>query len=161
MKTRQATLVLVVLAATFTLTAAAAAGPEAARQRVMFTTQAAQTTTVSREVFSPLQAGPLKPDSGTLTAPSSPGRTVMRDGQKVDIYSGLATFKGKLGTLVTRYRSEWVDAGNGYHVATNTWRVVRGTGQYAGVTGGGRGGGVWLERTDHWSGVEEGFLTLP
>ena len=60
-----------------------------------------------------------------------------------------------------RYRSEWVEAGNGYHVATGTWKVVRGTGQYAGVTGGGRGATVWLESTDDWSSRMEGFLTLP
>ena len=41
------------------------------------------------------------------------------------------------------------------------WKVVRGTGQYAGVTGSGRIGSVWLESTDHWSSRAEGFLTLP
>ena len=160
MKTRHAVLALVALAAV-TLTAVAAAGPEAATQRVTFTTQAARTTTVSPEVFAPLQDGPLKPDSGTLTGHSAGPRTVMRDGQQIDIYGGLTTFKGKLGTLVTRDRAEWIDAGNGYHVATSTWKVVRGTGQYAGVTGGGRGGSVWNERNDHWSSHDEGTLSLP
>jgi len=153
--------VLVALAAAVTLTSVAAAGPEAAKQRVSFTTQAAQTTTVSPAVFTPLQAGALKRDSGTQTGAIPPERVVMREGQRVSIYDGVSTFEGKRGSLVTRYRSEWVEAGNGYHVATSTWKVVRGTGQYAGVTGGGRGGSVWLQRTDAWSSRDEGFLTLP
>jgi hypothetical protein len=159
MKVRHA--VLVAFAAAVTLTSVAAAGPDAAKQRVAFTTQAAETTNVSQFVLTPLQAGALKRDSGTMTAPSSPERVVMREGQSVSIYDSVGTFKGKLGSLVIRNRSEWIDAGNGYHVATDTWKVVRGTGQYAGVTGGGRGGSVWLERTDHWSSHGEGFLTLP
>jgi hypothetical protein len=159
MKARLAT--LVALVAAVTLTSVAAAGPDAAKQRVAFTTQAAETTNVSPFVLTPLQAGALKRDSGTLTAGSPPGRDVMRAGQSVTIYDSAGTFKGKLGSLVIRNRSEWIEAGNGYHVATDTWKVVRGTGLYAGVTGGGRGGSVWLERTDHWSSHGEGFLTLP
>lgn len=70
--------------------------------------------------------------------------------------------EGKAREPRIRNRSEWIDAGNGYHVATDTWKAVRGTGQYAGVTGGGRrGGSVWLERTDSWSSRAEGFLTVP
>jgi len=158
MKARQA--ILVAFAAAVTLAAVAAAGPDAAKQRVVITTQAAGTTEVSPFVLTPLQAGALKPDSGTLTAAFSPEHVVMREGQQVSIYDGPATFKGKRGTLVVRYRSEWVDAGNGYHVSIDTWRVVRGTGQYAGVTGGGRGGSVYLDRGP-WSTRDEGFLTLP
>ena len=85
----------------------------------------------------------------------------MREGQEVSIVAGPGTLKGKRGSLVFRYRSEWVEAGNGYGVATLTWKVVRGTGQYSGVTGGGRGATVWSERTDDWSSRMEGFLTLP
>ena len=43
--------------------------------------------------------------------------------------------------------------------ATETWKVVRGTGQYAGITGGGRGTSVWFEPNDHWSSRFQGFLT--
>ena len=153
--------VLVALAAAVMLTSVAAAGSEASKQRVMFTTQAGQTTEVSPMVFTPLDFGSLKPGSGTLTGAFPPERVVIRQGQRVSIYDGVSTFKGKRGNLVTRYHAEWVDAGNGYHVSISTWKVVRGTGQYAGVTGGGRGGGVWLERTDDWSSQDEGFLTLP
>jgi len=52
-------------------------------------------------------------------------------------------------------------AGNGYSVASATWKVIRGTGQYAKITGGGRAASVWSERTDAWSSHMEGVLTLP
>jgi hypothetical protein len=153
--------ILVALAAAFMLTSVAAAGPNAAKQRVTITTQAAQTTRVSPFVLTPLQAGAIKRDSGKLIAGSNDAdRVVMRDGQEVTIDDDLATFKGKRGSLVIRYHGEWVDAGNGYSVASGTWKVVRGTGQYARVTGGGRTASVWSERTDAWSSHLEGFLTL-
>ena len=157
MKAPQA--ILVALAAAVTLTTGAAAGPDAAKQRVAITTQAAQPTKVSAFVLTPLQAGRLKPDSGKLTGSVPPERIVMRDGQKVSIYDGSATLKGKLGGLVIRYRDEYVEAGNGYHVGTGTWKVVRGTGQYAGVTGAGRSAQVGGPST--WVARYQGFLTSP
>jgi hypothetical protein len=155
--------VLVALVAAVTLTSVAAAGPDAAKQRVAITVQDTKTTSVSPFVLTPLQTGAIKPDSGKLIASdaSSSNRVVMREGQEVSIATAVGTLKGKLGRLVVRFRSEWVEAGNGYHVTFGTWKVVRGTGQYAGVTGGGREGGVWLESNDHWSTRSEGFLTLP
>lgn len=159
MKARHA--ILVALAAAFMLTSVAEAGPDAAKQRVMITTQFAQTTQVSPFVLTPLQAGAIKPDSGKWIAGPDTGGEVMREGQEVSTHAGTSTLKGTRGSLVIRHRQEWVEAGNGYQVATATWKVVRGTGQYAGVTGGGRGGTVWFERTDHWSSQLEGFLTLP
>jgi hypothetical protein len=152
--------ILVALAVTVTLTSVAAAGPEETKQRVAITSQAAKTTRVSPFVLTPLQAGALKRDSGTMTAGLPAGHDVMREGQKVSIYDDVVTLKGKRGSLVIRYRSEYADAGNGYQVSTNTWKVVRGTGQYAQVTGGGRGGSVVLAR-GAWSSRDEGFLTLP
>jgi hypothetical protein len=151
---------LVALVAAVTLTSVAAAGPDAAKQRVVITSQASQTTQVSPFVLTPLQAGALKRDSGTQTAGSSSGRTVMREGQRVEIYDSVGTLKGKLGSLVIRYRTEYVDGGSGYHVGTGTWKVVRGTGQYAQITGGGRSGTVVLDRGP-WSSRVEGFLALP
>ena len=153
--------ILVALAAAFVVTSIAAAGSGAAKQRVMITTQFGETTEVSPFVLTPLQIGTIKPDSGKWIADADTGREVMREGQQVSMHAGTSTLKGKRGSLVIHHRSEWVEAGNGYHVATDTWKVVRGTGQYAGVTGGGRGGSVWLERTDDWSSQFEGFLTLP
>jgi hypothetical protein len=158
MKVRQP--ILVALAVTVVLTPVAAAGPGATKQRVAITSQAAKTTRVSPFVLTPLQAGALKRDTGSMTAGLPPERVVMREGQRVSIYDDVVTLNGTRGSLVIRYRSEYVDAGNGYHVSTNTWKVVRGTGQYAQVTGGGRGGSVVLAR-GAWSSRDEGFLTLP
>jgi hypothetical protein len=154
---------LVALAAAVTLTSAAAAGPEAAKQRVAITTQSGGQTQVSPFLLSPLRAGALKRDSGTLTvvgAGLTPKRVVIREGQRVEIYDSTAVLKGKRGSLVIRSRAEYVDGGNGYHVGTGTWTVVRGTGQYSRVTGGGRSGHVWLDRGP-WSSRNEGLLTLP
>ena len=160
MKARHVT--LVALAAAFMLTSVAAAGPNAAKQRVMITSQAAQTTQVSPFVLTPLQTGAIKRDSGKLIGGSNAtDRVVMREGQEVTIIDDVGTYKGKRGSFVTRVHAEWVDAGNGYNVASGTWKVMRGTGQYAKITGGGRGGGVWNERTDAWSSHLEGVLTLP
>jgi hypothetical protein len=60
MKARHA--MLVALAAAVTLTAVAAAGPDAAKQRVVITSGASQTTQVAPFVLTPLQAGALKRD---------------------------------------------------------------------------------------------------
>jgi hypothetical protein len=154
--------IVLALAAAIALTSVAAAGPDAAKQRVAIVTKGvANSSSPSRFVLTPLQAGALKRDSGTTEA-SLPGeRVVMRAGQKVSIYEPIVeTLKGKRGTLVIRSRIEYVDAGNGYHVGTGTWKVVRGTGHYARVIGSGRRGDVWLDRGP-WSGNNEGFLTRP
>jgi hypothetical protein len=153
--------IFVALAAAFMLTSVAA-GSDAVKQRVMITSQAAQTTQVSPFVLTPLQTGVIKRDSGKLIGGShATDRVVMREGQEVSIVDEVSTFKGKRGSFVTRYHAEWVDAGNGYHVASATWKVMRGTGQYAKITGGGRAASVWNERTDAWSSHMEGVLTLP
>src|SRR4051812_48268571 len=123
MKVRHA--VLVAFSAAVTLTSAAAAGSDAAKQRGMITSQAAHTTQVSPFVLTPLQAGAIKRNSGKLIAGSNDtDRVVMREGQEVMILDNVSTFKGKRGSFVTRYHAEWVDAGNGYDVASATWKVL-------------------------------------
>jgi hypothetical protein len=161
MKARHA--VLVALAAAVTLTSVAAAGPDAAKQRVAIDVKfcwpgKAQGTFV----LTPQQFGPLKRDSGTISSnlANTPSRNVMRDGQKVSIYDGgVTTLTGKRGTLTIRDRNEWVDVGNGDGVGIGTWKVVRGTGQYAGIVGKGRNGHAGLGCP--WYARYEGFLTLP
>ena len=127
---------LVALAAAVTLTSVAAAGPHAAKQRVAIDMKLWPQKTF---VLTPLLAGPLKRDSGTISHNflSITPHDVMRDGQKVTIYDGgVATLTGKRGTLTIRDRSEWVNLGtdanrdsNEDSVAFGTWKVVRGTGQ--------------------------------
>jgi hypothetical protein len=139
-----------------------AAKQRVAKQRVAIVSGGVESTSGAGEfVLTPLEAGALKRDSGTTTSVWSE-RIVMRDGQRIAIDQGVETFEGRRGTLRTRFRIEWVEAGNGYHVATSTWKLVRGTGQYAQIAGGGRGGVMWrdLERgPGPWSGRSEGFLT--
>ena len=158
--------VLVVLAATVTLTSVAAAVPAAAKQRVAIDMKIYPQKTF---VLTPLQAGPLKRDSGTIDSTwlSVPGRKVMRDGQEVTIYNGaVTTLTGKRGTLTIRDRNEWVDLGRDWNgdgesdaIAFGTWTVVRGTGQYAGIVGKGRSAHVGLGSP--WYARFEGFLNSP
>lgn len=163
MKARHA--ILVALAVAVTMTAVAAAGPAAAKQRVAINMKIYPKKTF---VLTPLPAGPLKRDSGSIASErDAQGRGVMRNGQKVTIYDGqIWTLTGKQGTLTIRERTEWVDVSNentryGYPpgVAFGTWTVVRGTGQYAQVTGGGRSGHAGLGNP--WLARQEGVLTVP
>jgi hypothetical protein len=116
-------------------------------------------------VLTPQQAGSLKRDSGTIKGTDVPGRNVMRDGQEVTIYDGVVwTLTGKRGVLTIRDRNEWVDVSSentrfGYPpgVGIGTWKVVRGTGQYAGIVGKGRNGHAGLG--SQWYARYEGFLT--
>jgi len=111
-------------------------------------------------VLTPQQFGPLKRDSGTIKWTDVAGRNVMRDGQEVTIYDGVVTtLTGKRGTLEIRDRNEWVAVESGEDaVAIGTWRVVRGTGQYAGIVGNGRNGHAGLGNP-RWYARYEGFLT--
>ena len=157
---------LVALAAAVTLASVAAAGPNAAKQRVAIDLKLYPQKTF---VLTPLQAGALKTDSGTISHNwlSIPGRDVMRDGQKVTIYDGgVATLTGKRGTLTIRNRNEWVDFardanGDGQvdGIGIGTWKVVRGTGQYGGIVGKGRGAQIGLGSP--WYARFEGFLNSP
>ena len=162
MKARLA--VLAALAVAVTLASAAAAGPEAAKQRIAISSKLIPERTF---VLTPFKAGALKRDSGRATIASDDGRDVMRDGQEVTIYQGTHTLEGKRGTLTIRERTEWVAVSNenapgyGYPpgVATGTWKVVRGTGQYAQVTGSGRSGHAGFGSP--WLARYEGFLASP
>ena len=148
-----------VLAVAVTLTSVAAGGPTATKQRVAIETKILPQGTF---VLTPLQAGPVKRDSGTVTGNwrSTPGRDVMRNGQKVTIYGpGVWTLTGKQGTLTIRERNEWVAVGYDDGVAIGTWKILRGTGQYAELTGSGGSGHAGLGTP--WYARYEGFVTSP
>jgi hypothetical protein len=143
--------VLAVLAAAVTLTSVGAAAPVAAKQRVAITAKVLPT---GAAVLDPLQKGALERDSGTFDEGSSSRGTEIR------------RFTGKRGNLVFRERLEWVEVGSDLNrdgfadlVALGTWKVARGTGPYAGITGGGRSAHLGLGR--RWVARYEGFLTVP
>jgi hypothetical protein len=157
MKARYA--MVVVLAAAVTLASVAAAGPEAAKQRVAITMK----FHASSFALFPYQKGALKYHTGTIAddAPNAPCRKMIRGGQGVDVCSGSRwTLTSKLGTLTIRTPQEWVDPGSGgCGVAFGIWKVVRGTGEYAGITGGGRS--AYDAHCQKWYGRHEGYLTVP
>lgn len=146
---------LAVLAAAVTLVSVAAAGPDAAKQRVSITSKGFGTPS-GQFVFTPVQAGALKRDSGTENSVFS-RRAVIRGGLSVEIENAVTTSDGERGSFVIRHRVEWVDLGSGYQVGFGTWTFVRGTGRYARVTGRGRSAWVFL-KSGLWRGRVEGFL---
>ena len=154
------TAVLTALATAVALASVAAAGPTATKQRVAITIQRLPNGPF---VLTPFKAGALKRDSGTAGITYSGPRVEFRDGQKISIFSGVYTLDGKRGSLTIRERNEWVDTGsdgngdgNDDGVAVGVWKVVRGTGEYAGVTGNGRSGHAGLGNP--WNARLEGFL---
>jgi hypothetical protein len=136
-----------------TLISAAAAGQDTAKQRVAITSKN------EKFVLDPLQAGALERDSGTNAVAIPNPVVVMREGQRVEVYRPTFTLTSKQGTLTIREQIDWVDTG-GPQIGYGTWKVVRGTGAYAQMTGSGRsahaglnhGHGTWYIR-------REGFLT--
>lgn len=114
-------------------------------------------------MLTPMNTGVLTGDSGTISSnwTSISGRKVMRDGQVVTIYDGaVTTLTGKRGTLTIRDRNEWVAVESGEDaIGIGTWKVVRGTGQYAGIVGKGRNGHAGLGSP--WYARYEGVLNLP
>jgi hypothetical protein len=151
--------VVVLAAVAVILSSIAAAGSGAAEQRVAIETRILPQGTF---VLKPLQAGALKRDSGTVSGNwrDLPGRKVMRAGHEVTVFSGTVwTLTGKQGTLTIRERNEWVAVGNDDGIAVGTWKVVRGTGQYARLTGSGGSGHAGLGSP--WYARYEGILSSP
>jgi hypothetical protein len=162
MRALRATFVVLVAAVAFA--SVAAAGTHAAKQRVAISAKP-DDSGPGVFVLTPLGSGALKQDSGKVTVAISGGRTVTRQGQEVSIYNITFTYTGKRGSLTIWERSEWVDVSNenapGYDyrpaVAIGTWKVVRGSGQYAGIAGGGRSAHAGMGK--QWFARQEGFVT--
>jgi hypothetical protein len=137
------------------LAAAAASGPGAAKQRVQIDTKYPGNSFV----LTPLRAGTIERDSGSQGCnEESDKREVLRDGQTAWVWECRAlVFTGKHGKLVLRSRYTWIEAGGPYNVATGTWKVVSGTGEYARLAGVGRSARVGtrsMERVRY-----QGYLT--
>jgi hypothetical protein len=119
--------------------AVAAAGPVAAKQRIAIEMRGGVNESF---VLTPLNSGAATRDVGTATACCWSQRKIVRAGVTVDVNDPQMTLTGKRGTLVFRNRIEWADLPDGWATFTGTWKVIRGTGAYAGLSGGGRVGGV-------------------
>ena len=139
-----------------TLTAVASAGSAKAKhQRVEI-----QENGDGSFALTPLGSGAIKPDTGTITFCCWTQRTIMRHGESIDINNPRMTLTGKQGTLVARNQIGWIDVPDGLSVFTGTWKIIRGTGAYAGLVGGGRGAGVDLgDATGTTKAQFEGFLS--
>ena len=69
------------------------------------------------------------------------------------------TLKGKNGTLTISDRTDWIDAGPAF-IGVGKWKVLRGTGAYASVTGLGRSAAVGMNHGNGaWPIRQDGVLT--
>ena len=113
----------------------ASAGGQAATQRIAITSRGAAFETF---VLTPLAPGAIVRDAGSSSACCWARRFLTRDGESVEIDNPLKTFVGKRGTFTWRAQISWVEAGANYTIGTGPWKIVRGTGAYAHLHGGGR-----------------------
>jgi hypothetical protein len=133
----------------------------ASKQRVEITAGGVNgPTSLGKFVLTPIGAGGLATDSGTETSIVRNERFVVRQGQSAKIVTWITTAKGKHGSFVLRVPIEHIDAGNGFHIGTGTWTFIRGTGDYANATGGGRVANAWSESSGRWSERRSGILTV-
>jgi hypothetical protein len=152
--TRPTAIAALAAATAVTLTAVASAGSAPAKQRVIIT----QKDGVGF-VLTPQTPGPIKPDSGTANFCCWTQHSITQDGENVDLNNPQMTLTGKRGTLVARNQIGFVSIPDGQSVFTGTWKVIRGTGAYAGLTGGGRAAGLQLPNGNSKAQFE-GFLSL-
>jgi hypothetical protein len=147
------TAVAALAATAATLAAVASAAPVAAKQRVSI-----QITGAGTFALTALTPGAVKSDTGAATFCCWTQRYITRDGQSIEIDNPQMTLTGKRGTIVARNQIGWIDVPDGWGVFTGTWKVIRGTGAYAGLAGGGRGAGVALAN-NNTKATYEGFLS--
>lgn len=133
---RAMTALVVLVAATTTLASVASARPAAANQRVSIDQKGGSF------VLTAASSGAIKDDKGALTACCWTSRHVTVAGQRLEVDNPRLTLTGANGTLNFRNRIEWVDVPGGLGILNGTWKVVGGTGAYAGMSGHGRVEGV-------------------
>jgi hypothetical protein len=155
-------LVLVAIAvASMVIPSSVSASPAASHQRVMLQMKHGFGSPTGRFVFYALTEGSLELDSGRYTYAAVEKPPLTRKGQGIAVYVAAAVLSGKRGTFTLRWRGEFVGAGGGNTIGTGTWSIVRGTGAYVGVTGGGRLGCVVFTQRSDTTMQLEGFLTAP
>jgi hypothetical protein len=141
-KTLTIAVALVALGAAFA--AAAAGGTHSAAQRVRIEATGSGSVTF---VLTPKSKGKIQHDTGPLDFCCWRSWNVTRAGASLEVTNPLLTLTGAHGTLNIRQRIEWVQLPDGYSIWTGTWKVVGGTGAYAGLSGHGIDAGVWEPET--------------
>lgn len=137
-KTLIAAIALVALGAAFA--AVAAGGTDSSKQRVRIDVKGPDGI---RFVLRPMSHGQAQPDNGRSSFCCWRSWSVSRAGAKLEVTNPRLTLAGKQGTLTIRERIEWVGLPDDWSVQTGTWKVVSGTGTYAGLSGHGRVTSVW------------------
>jgi hypothetical protein len=137
---KKLTAIVTLAAAGLMLAAVAAAHPVAAKQQVEIDVRGVDGQTF---VLTPLGRGALKGDRGRVSFCCWSERNVIRDGEVVNINNPKMTLIGARGTIVTRNEIGWIDVPDSWSLFTGSWRVVSGTGAYAGLSGGGLAAGVF------------------
>jgi hypothetical protein len=89
-------------------------------------------------ILSPLTPGPLEADRGTVAIPGLGGGTTLRNGMTVMSVGMGRDLKGRHGTFGLPVQFDENEMQNGVRVHVGTWKIVRGTGAYSGVSGSGR-----------------------
>jgi len=146
----------------FLVPAAAPGGLDAKKQRIAVEIKLPLNAAKGTFALLTLTRGSLDRDTGSTAFTSGPtpvfmGRIV--GGQRVDRFRGTTTLTSKRGTLVLRLQQDFVSAGNRYQVATGTWSVVSGSGQYAGLAGSGRSALVRPASGRYGFASHEGFVS--
>ena len=88
--------------------------------------------------LSPLTPGSLEADKGTVAIPGVGFGTALRNGMKVMNFAMGQNLKGRHGAFGLPVRFDENEMQNGVDVQVGTWKIVKGTGAYSGVSGGGR-----------------------
>jgi hypothetical protein len=123
------------LIAAASLTAAAILVTVAAARPVSTTQRVSIMQKNNSFVLKPTSEGAIQGDTGTFSACCWTSRHVVRAGQRLDVNNPLLTVTGKNGTLKLRNHIVWVDLPDRWSIFTGTWKVVGGTGAYAGLSG--------------------------
>jgi hypothetical protein len=122
------------------LTAVAAGGTHSTAQHVRIDVKGPDGNTF---VLRPMSHGSVQPDSGTSSFCCWRSWNVTRAGARLEVTNPQVTLAGKHGMLTIRERIEWVGLPGDWSVQSGTWKLVDGTGTYAGLSGHGRITSVW------------------
>lgn len=144
MKRIRTAVVLAVVALVAFVAASAAIAESRPKQRVAITIDPARSG--EPFVLVPLTPGRIALDKGSVAWQTESQRMLVRNEERIRRWVGTGTFDGENGTLVIHFRIDWRDAGRSHEAGWGTWRALRGTGSYAGVSGSGTSAHVWVPR---------------